>query len=132
MTRWELLYISSVNDGFKLNIPDEVEMLVAYDAIDGWRVKWYLEAANGYAVISNSDLDIDGLISMQDSKLLDDCHNIRPVQNVRDNVSFDFEKGNEIAFLASREMISGEDKLVLLLSVGQLLEHIQFDDELFI
>ncbi|TQQ82994.1 hypothetical protein EGH24_06050 [Halonotius terrestris] len=117
---YELIRTREVRSQKKINFPDKVQRNVSFEhRAHGESVEWHYEENEGVAVISNDRLSDERYVHIKRANVMDDGVNIRPPNDLIEDLSRPIYKGMTTVYLAHEDMLEGDIRSVYLLTESQ-------------
>lgn len=117
---YDLIRTQEVRSDKKINFPDKVQCHISFEhRVKGESVEWHFEESEGVAVIANDRLSDERYVHIKRAKVLDNGVNIRPPNELIENLSRPIYKGLTVVYLAHEDMLEGDIRSVYLLTKSQ-------------
>lgn len=117
---YELIRTRKVRSQKKINFPDEVQRNISFEhRAQGESVEWHYEENEGVAVISNDRLSDERYEYINWTEVTDNGVNIRPPNDLIENLSRPIYKDMTVVYLAHEGMLEGDIRSVYLLTESQ-------------
>lgn len=116
---WTLFESVKVRGGHKINLIEELSHLVFDHELKGQVVQWSYDTLEEKALISNSSFGQSRFVDSEKTSYYKDGGQVRPPEELRENLAGGIDVGDTVYFLASEDMLDDKISSAFLLTSEQ-------------
>ncbi|MDZ7688639.1 MAG: hypothetical protein U5J64_07955 [Halobacteriales archaeon] len=125
---WEIIETVEVRSNDSVKLPDKVRKMVStQNDLMGEIVYWHYEKGGEVATIANDKLQKPSYTFLKATRVYDGP-SIRPPSELMQKLTYDFEEGENVVYLAYSEMSEGDYRSAFLLSEEKAWELLPQDE----